>query len=144
MRFLLAPTLLTFGALACGGTTFPGPQQDASLDVTTIDAGTDTGALDAGPDSGGGACDGGACGIGLQCCGGACKNEMNDPLNCGKCGQVCTGSNPMCIAGHCEAQTCAPRCSDLQVCCLVEQGGPSSPPSCYPGTTCPVGCPACN
>lgn len=143
MRFLFAPALLAFVALACGGTTFPGPE-DAGPDVTTNDARADTGAVDAGPDSGGGACDGGACGIGLQCCAGACKNLMNDPLNCGKCGKVCTGSGTMCSNGNCEAATCNPKCVDGQVCCVVQQGGPSMPATCYVGTTCPVGCPACN
>lgn len=144
MRFPFAPVLLAFGLFACGTTTSPGPS-DAGSDVTTGDTGTsDTGTSDATADSGGGKCDGGACGLGLQCCGGACKNFLNDPLNCGKCGTACTGATPMCNNGLCEAQTCSPRCSDGQVCCVVQQGGPVGGPACYPGTTCPVGCPACN
>ena len=144
MRYAFVSALLAVLALACGGTTFPPGPEDAGADVTTSDARADSSAVDAGPDSGGGACDGGACGIGLQCCGGACKNLDNDPLNCGKCGQVCNGSTAMCIGGHCEVPSCNPKCADLQVCCVVQQGGPSGPPTCYAGTTCPVGCPACN
>lgn len=140
MKRQLASTLIAlFAVLACGGSTTTdldsGSADSASKDAPTSDAPF--------ADSGGGPCDGGACTIGLQCCSDACVNQTNDPLNCGGCGTHCTGSKSMCLNGACQAPTCQPSCTDGQVCCDLEGPGPSQPPKCVTGTTCPVGCPAC-
>ena len=109
---------------------------------TSVDAGvSDAGGA---PDSGGGACPvDSMCSIGLSCCGGGCMNLQNDPLNCGSCGHVCTGATSMCLAGACSAPACGVVCEPGEVCCAVDGPGPSRPPQCFAGTTCPVGCPAC-
>ena len=144
------------GLFACGGdaAAIDAGATDASLDHATSDAtvsdASDAALVDAGlvdapssPDSGGGACDAGACPQGLTCCGGQCKNLVNDPLNCSQCGQGCSGATPMCLGGVCSKDICQPTCGTGQVCCQVNKGGPSGPPTCYQGTTCPVGCPLC-
>lgn len=79
----------------------------------------------------------------LSCCNGACVNEQNDPFNCGACGVRCSEPSSMCLNGHCSAPTCQPACAAGTQCCLVNSAGPAEPPSCRPGTGCPVGCPAC-
>lgn len=138
---------LALGSLflaACGGTV-TGPADssvDAATDGGSSDGPADVFASDApNYDSGGGACDGGACPMGLTCCGGSCKNLQNDPRNCGGCGVTCKAGD-MCL-GTCAPATCQPVCAGTQVCCEVNKGGPSSGPSCYDGVTCPVGCPLC-
>ena len=45
-------------------------------------------------------------------CGGVCRNPINDPSNCGTCGNVCTAPATQCRDGHC-----------------VPPGAPPSPPS---------------
>ncbi len=133
-----------------GGGTDGAANDGAGIDGGSIDAGTkdagtkDTGAADViTADSGGGACKQGACALGLTCCADACVNEKNDPLNCGACGKRCDGANSMCLQGQCVAPTCAPSCSAAQSCCLVNGPGPTAPPRCVDGPTCPVGCPGC-
>ena len=130
--------------LACGDSTSTGGGEadaDAGSDTVLVDAPSDV-PYD-GPDSGGGPCasDGG-CFNGLSCCGGACVNLANDPLNCGACGVTCSGDTSMCNNG-CVKPTCAPACTGSQICCLVNRAGPAPPPACYDGPTCPVGCPFC-
>ncbi len=140
----LAPACIL--VVACAGTApaSDAGAPDATTDATGSDASGDVSVSDASTgDSGGGACDGGACPALLNCCGGACKNFMNDPRNCGGCGTSCKAGD-MCLNGKCAAATCQPACSPSQVCCEVNKGGPSGGPSCYDGITCPVGCPACN
>jgi hypothetical protein len=125
---------------ACGGTTSP-----------NIDGGNDGGSGNDGTsgsdapvsDSGGGPCDGGACTAPLSCCSNACVYEMNDPLNCGGCGNHCMGAKSMCLNGSCVAPTCQPACTSAQVCCNVPGPGPTQPPKCYDGSGCPIGCPLC-
>ena len=127
--------------VACGGTPTP-PIDGGGNDGTVSDSG---GGVDgAGSDSGGGPCDAGACGFGLTCCGNKCVNQNNDPQNCGMCGNKCTGGKPMCQGGQCAASACMPMCTASQVCCIVDGPGPTQPPKCYDGDTCPVGCPLCN
>jgi len=130
-RYLASSFVSAFVLASCGG-----------ISTTDLDSGANDASSD-GPDSGGGPCDGGACSFGLACCGNACVNEMNDPLNCGGCGAPCTGSKSMCFGGACQTPTCNPTCSGGQVCCDIPGPGPSQPPKCVTGTTCPVGCPGC-
>jgi hypothetical protein len=108
----------------------------------------------------------GNCGPGLTCCSGGCVNTANDINNCGSCGNACGGAHPYCGYAPggtaCSAPPCAVQkqppagqfccgntfCTSGQLCCMVEQGGPSSPyPKCITPsagqTTCPIGCPAC-
>jgi hypothetical protein len=40
----------------------------------------------------------------LTCCGGTCANTYADPVNCGKCGEVCAVDN-VCVAGKCLCQS---------------------------------------
>lgn len=61
----------------------------------------------------------GSCVYPLTNCNGQCKNTLNDPLNCGGCGNVCPG-NGMCSGGQCtnycvSGQTYCPGsgCSNL-------------------------------
>lgn len=154
MKYSLLAGCIFLGA--CGGTTADGIDaggaHDASLDTNDSDGGQgldgaipDAGSSDAptAGDSGGGPCDGGACPMGLTCCGGQCKNLLNDPQNCSQCGQSCSGKTPMCAGGSCSADLCEPKCGSGSVCCAVQGPGPSGPPKCYVGATCPVGCPLC-
>ena len=144
-----------------GDGTIDSPGSDTKPDTTpggdsTSDLGGDTtpsddtlpppsdGRPDVVADSGGGPCGaGGTCGPLLQCCSASCVNEQNDPLNCGGCGVTCSGETSMCLGGHCVKPTCEPTCGAGQSCCQVDGPGPSGPPRCVDGPTCPVGCPAC-
>lgn len=45
-------------------------------------------------------CGGAVCTDPMACCGGtACTNTDTDPMNCGSCGNVCSGST--CVGGSC-------------------------------------------
>jgi hypothetical protein len=100
----------------------------------TTDTGGAADAIEA--DSGGGGCSAsGTCPTDLTCCGGACKNTQNDPLNCGTCGHVCTGENTMCGAGRCIFPVCIPACPAGQQCCSP---GVGEKPKCFAGPTCPA------
>lgn len=128
---------------ACGGDVFYlDGGVDSGTDATKSDAATDA-ATDASTDTGKPACDGG-CGFGFHCCDDSCVNENNDPLNCGGCGTKCTGSTSMCLVAICGPPTCQPTCQSGEQCCEIQGPGPSGPPQCVQGTTCPLGCPACN
>jgi hypothetical protein len=105
-------------------------------DVTSVDV--------VSADSGGGPCmGGGVCGAGLTCCGSSCVNETNDPLNCGTCQNECQAPKSMCLGRQCVVPTCLPSCGAGQSCCEIQVPGPSLPPMCVNGPTCPVGCPLC-
>jgi hypothetical protein len=96
--------------------------------------------------------------MGLTCCGAKCVNLRNDVLNCGSCGNVCSGSFPYCDGQKCGTPPCGAGtscragepccgsdcCAAGMLCCVVP-GGPVGPPMCTPamGGTCPPGCPTC-
>ena len=121
---------------SCGGTisTIDGGDTDSGSDGTTK---TDGGG---GPDTGN-TC---TCAAGLACCNGACVNTNNDPHNCGGCGGTCNTASQMCLGGSCTASQCQPACTSGSICCEIDGPGPSGPPQCEQGNTCPVGCPLCN
>ena len=96
----------------------------------------------------------------FECCNGECVNTANDILNCGECGEICDQDWPMCNNGSCGdafdscdqgtvcptiLNCCGTDCCepDTQLCCVVEQGGPASPPACHDkvNDTCPKGTP---
>jgi hypothetical protein len=132
-------------AAACGGTTTTDLDGGAGTDGASDAASSDGSGHSDGSqsDGGGGPCSANACAMGLHCCADSCVNELNDPLNCGACGNHCTGSTSMCLGGQCVAPTCAPACTSGHVCCQIDGPGPSGPPQCIQGDTCPVGCPLC-
>jgi hypothetical protein len=85
-------------------------------------------------------------------------NLANDIDNCGSCGNKCSGTTPFCngtscVAPPCSAINCATGtlccgsncCAQGDLCCQVNQGGPTTGPTCQKPVdgTCPVGCPAC-
>ena len=119
---------------------------DAGIDAASVtDAGTDAAHTDAGPCSP-------ACGIGRECCGGACIYTYNDPRNCGSCGHACAATE-ICEGSSCIARPCSVTCGSAlccgdtccgagQICC--DPAGPvSRGPVCTdPASngTCPAGC----
>jgi hypothetical protein len=138
------------GTTDAPGDTTPGGDSTSDVVADTSPPPDDTTPppVDARPDvvgdSGGGPCDpSGGCSALLKCCAGACVYEQNDPLNCGGCGVVCSGETSMCEGGHCIKPTCAPACGAGQSCCQIDGPGPSGPPRCVDGPTCPIGCPLC-
>jgi hypothetical protein len=96
---------------------------------------------------------------GFKCCGGLCSNTGNDILNCGTCGNACTGEHPYCANGGCQAiwpctlvgaacnvgTTCCGGgcCNAGQICCTVPMGPTFT--GCFDPVdgTCPTGCAAC-
>jgi hypothetical protein len=84
-------------------------------------------------------------------------NGDNDILNCGQCGEVCTGPHPYCDKGVCGTPPCEATCAagiccgqqccaDGQLCCTVPGPVVMMYPACIsPGSggTCPAGCTAC-
>lgn len=116
------------------------------------------------PGTGGSSCTSTTCSTfsGLSCCGDSCVYLLNDPHNCGKCGNVCPNSAPYCSGGTCGTPPCTPPpgagvcapssiccgttcCAPGQICCAVTDNFVFI--GCYDlsksGGTCPVGCPAC-
>jgi hypothetical protein len=100
-----------------------------------------------------------ACALGRMCCGGACVNLDNDPMNCGKCGTHCDSTTNLCSAGTCVAPPCSSTagicatndfccgggcCKPGQLCCQVDGPVSGGPPSCFTPTadqkTCAQGC----
>jgi len=115
---------------ACGGTT------------TSIDGGAD--AMTDGTSSDANAFDAASCtSQGLMACNDTCVNVQNDPHNCGSCNAPCSGGATMCLNGACVPPTCNPACGAGLQCCQIFGPGPSGPPQCEDGGTCPVGCPLC-
>lgn len=94
---------------------------------------------------------------GTTCCGGLCVNTRNDIKNCGACGVVCPANMDYCDGTKCVAPPCTlpTGCSQVccgdqccgagQLCCEVQQAGPSFGPKCTDpdNGTCPIGCPLC-
>jgi len=99
-----------------------------------------------------------ACTTGRACCGNACVNLQNDPMNCGACGKRCAGSTSLCDGGNCVQPPCnstAPCpsggaccgsscCAPGDLCCAPQGPVAGGPPSCFTPTadqkTCPQGC----
>ena len=93
-----------------------------------------------------------------MCCVDKCVNPLNDPFNCGNCGNKCTGLNSYCNNGACATPPCtvgtlcvgatccgSSCCQSGQLCCDEETGGATKGgPVCYTPTaaqpTCPMGC----
>src|SRR5262249_59336345 len=94
---------------------------------------------------------------GFKCCSGFCINPGNDILNCGTCGNHCTGQQPYCGNGTCaslwpcvDGTTCTTGsccggscCTRTPICCTVNIG--PSITGCFEPVygTCPTGCAAC-
>src|SRR4029077_8126647 len=69
-------------------------------------------------------------------CGGHCADLKNDFNNCGACGNVCPGTAPYCIEGHCVC----PASEDFEVCgdsCVYLPSDPFHCGAC--GNICPGG-----
>src|SRR5580698_8204424 len=161
----------------CGGAVdTPGSGGgDASTDGTSDSGGSSSGSSggsgassssggssgSSGSGEGGGPACAVACLSNQQCCGGRCSDPLDDPFNCGTCGNACEPSSPVCENGKCvpapcdkgtstcqSSQTCCGTncCTSGQICCVVE-GGPVTGPRCITPTssqpTCPTGCLAC-
>ncbi len=143
------------------GATTGANATSASGQTSTSSAGTTasatTGSTGSSSSTGGGAPCEPPCGMGFDCCDGACVNQANDILNCGGCGVVCMQGQPFCDNGTCgdppcDGQVCigttfccGANCCDLGLlCCVVQQGGPTGAPECHAPTdegTCPPGTP---
>ena len=100
-----------------------------------------------------------ACAVGRMCCGGSCVNPINDPMNCGSCGNRCQGAKNLCSGGMCVPPPCGPTvglcaptsfccgntcCGAGQLCCETQGPVGGGPPTCFTPTadqmTCPQGC----
>jgi hypothetical protein len=145
----------TAGHGGAGGTSGAGGHAGAGGSSGTSGVG---GAGGQGGAGGGGVCNA-ACAIGRMCCGGACVNANNDPMNCGKCGTHCEGVTKLCSGGVCVAPpcsatagVCAPNsfccgggcCLPGQLCCEAQGPVSGGPPTCFTPTsdqkTCAQGC----
>ncbi|WP_437680688.1 hypothetical protein [Sorangium sp. So ce131] len=99
------------------------------------------------------------CAEGLTCCGGpeTCVNLLNDPFNCGECGNHCA-ADQACIQGECrdacdpgfgceEGICCGLKCCDatIELCC--DYGTSADAPDLHCQTpvngTCPLACSGC-
>jgi hypothetical protein len=93
----------------------------------------------------------------FACCGGQCVDTLDDIMNCGKCGNVCSGQHPYCNQGTCGTPPCSGvNCVGNQFCCgtqccqmgmlccdvpgPVEIGAMCTAPV---NGNCPAGCTAC-
>jgi len=153
MREQLGFFWLAVALSACGGNTTTG-SSGAAGGGTTQGAGG-TGGAGTGGVGGGSVCTT-ACLRGFICCDGACVNPNNDILNCGGCGQSCTGPAPFCSGtcgmAPCSMASCANQalccgdqcCGAGQLCCNVP-GPVDTGPRCTDPVagTCPKGCPEC-
>jgi hypothetical protein len=151
-------TSTSTGAGGSGSTGQGGGSSIATGSGATVGTGSSTSvATSAQSSSSGGDCSP-ECEFGLACCDGACVNVANDILNCGACGTVCGGEHPFCngstcVQAPCEGGACdlytfccgSLCCTDGQLCCNVEMGGPSAGLTCQDPVngTCPIGCVGC-
>jgi len=162
---LLAVLLVFAGAAGCSegnGQDLPDGETDADAEngddvmADGDEGGADDGTVtDKGPDDDGDPCGpDGQCVEGAFCCKGWCSNLDYDPLNCGKCGNVCKPNAPFCSGGECGNPMCIVNCEDDEtccggkcctadeVCCIVIEAGSDNKRDCYRGH-CPAGCPTC-
>ncbi len=100
----------------------PDSGSDANLVDSTVNVTPDVGApVDASDAAaaGDGACSPEA-GAGARACDGVCVNTLNDPKNCGGCGQQCDSlfaTGALCAKGNCECGAplvnCGQKCTDV-------------------------------
>jgi hypothetical protein len=148
----------TAGHGGAGGASGAGGHAGSGGSPGTGGAGGQSGAGGQGGAGGSGVCSV-ACGLGRICCGGACVNLNNDPLNCGTCGMRCQGVTNLCSGGACVAPPCSPTagvcaasdfccggacCKPGQLCCQADGSVSGGPPTCFTPTsdqkTCAQGC----
>ena len=101
-------------------------------------------------------CDNNCTSAGFDCCNNACRNVLNDPNNCGQCGNICPSNAPVCQNGQCIFLPCTAElgppdsvccgqswCAPGQLCCDIQ--GPLSGTGCLTPAdgTCPRGCKQC-
>jgi Chaperone of endosialidase/Stigma-specific protein, Stig1 len=156
------------GGGGAGGTTGTAGQGGAGTGTSGhAGAGGSTGTAGAGGPGGtsgqGGAGGSGACSVacarGRMCCGGACANLDNDPMNCGTCGMRCEGASNLCSGGTCVPPPCSAAagvcaansfccgggcCLPGQLCCQADGPLSGGAPTCFTPTsdqkTCAQGC----
>jgi len=154
------------GGAASGGTSSGGTGGDGGADPTTGGASGTTDASSGGASSGGQSAEGGTGGSGgftdcdplncpdpFVCCNDRCTFLLNDPYNCGECGEECPSDAPFCLVGNCQAPTCDATdcgddlccfnecCGEGELCCTVDDG--ASFQGCVEAVegTCPRGVP---
>lgn len=138
------PNYISVSSSSGGGAG--GEDVGTTTTVSTTSAGGDGGA-------GGMAC---ACEAGLSCCGPACVNLANDPLNCGSCDTRCAEAQA-CIQGECK-DPCDPDfgceegiccgvtcCNDGTICCDYGTSAEAPDVHCQAPVngTCPLACSGC-
>lgn len=96
------------GTIQCGFRCVPGCPNGQTLDLdrcTCFSTCTpDQAACSSDGECCGGLCDNGFCGscAGLVCGDAGCIDPMNDPNNCGACGNVCVDDTGFCLGGVCQ------------------------------------------
>src|SRR6202012_2514567 len=109
----------TKGSSSTGASTASSHASTSASSTSTTSASTSTTSASGSSSSSttGGGCTP-TCSFGFSCCGGVCVNETNDILNCGTCGNECSGSHPFCNAGPCGDPPCTGvDCSSSELCC---------------------------
>ncbi|KAH1322847.1 hypothetical protein KXV81_007833 [Aspergillus fumigatus] len=71
-----------------------------------------------------------------QCCDAVCQDVLNDPANCGGCGNVCE-EGEVCTAGLCQEPACPPGQVECDGVCTDPNTDPNNCGAC--GTVCPEG-----
>jgi trimeric autotransporter adhesin len=148
----------TAGAGGVGAASGTSGHAGAGGSTGTGGAGGQGGTGGQGGAGGSGACSA-ACARGRMCCGGACVNLDNDPMNCGTCGMRCEGASNLCSGGTCVPPSCSVAggvcaansfccgggcCLPGQLCCQAEGPISGGAPTCFTPTsdqkTCAQGC----
>ncbi len=154
---LAIASILVLGGVACGGDVTEGSGGSGGGTATTGSGGsTSSGTTSSGTTTGtGGGCP--DCGS-FTCCGVECVNPGNDILNCGTCGNACTGPGAYCDHGTCGTPPCSGQtCAGGETCCEAACCGPGQLCCAVPGPvgdtigchdptpqgTCPTGCLDC-